>query len=649
MKYPPDQRVHHPISRIGQGADGRSADGPGWWDPGLVTAGQAETYLRLRAEAELRHAMKLPRYYSPDEHGMPGPLRTAVRLARPGASLIASAAAPALPLARRAVAALQPLGDEAGRRLQPLGAEAVRRLRPLADETARRLQPLGHEAIRRLRPLAGEAVRWLHEAGWSAAEAVQATGWEAADAILSWRRQVAGTVGFLPFVPLRAGRARADAGPGEPSAEEGLQRLRTVASALIQAGAIDGATVESILAGLETALLARSRIRAVSLIGWDMTASYYQQAAAAPAGLYRAVPVGATITAAPDSGVGDTRLLTLWTAPDLAGLTAAGRRPDPASSDFWPRHDRWSTLHNSGDFWPIAVDDSGRSYQLDLGSWQSDDDRDGGWTGTLDISPVPAAGIRWLDLTVSPGSAPIRVDLAASSHETQGATGLIPADSPVGQLFDGAAENLLYDAATHTDGILRQNYHDFSLITDIATALQASGVLPPDCAALDRLVALARHLGLDIPAALSASARPAGLPDAWMSVLENSQRRDGPDGVAAAAAVLPELDGTRFVLAGLRSDAEGAVLTVQGWGRLPDPDYAWTGGMDESWSWWARDDAGRWHMGVPDSGSYGDGRSDMQLIFFPPLHPEATSLEVTLAGSSGRVTVMVPLNWLAPA
>ena len=106
-----------------------------------MTAGQAETYLRLRAEAELRHAMKLPRYYSPDEHRMPGPLRTAVRLARPGASLIASAAAPVLPLARRAVAALQPLGDEAGRRLQPLGAEAVRRLRPLADETARRLRP----------------------------------------------------------------------------------------------------------------------------------------------------------------------------------------------------------------------------------------------------------------------------------------------------------------------------------------------------------------------------------------------------------------------------------------------------------------------------------------------------------------------------
>ena len=64
-----------------------------------MTAGQAETYLRLQAEAELRRALKLPRYDPPDEDGLPGPLRTAVRLARPGASFIASAAAPALPLA----------------------------------------------------------------------------------------------------------------------------------------------------------------------------------------------------------------------------------------------------------------------------------------------------------------------------------------------------------------------------------------------------------------------------------------------------------------------------------------------------------------------------------------------------------------------
>lgn len=39
-----------------------------------MTAGQAETYLRLQAEAELRRALKLPRYDPPDEGGMPGPL-----------------------------------------------------------------------------------------------------------------------------------------------------------------------------------------------------------------------------------------------------------------------------------------------------------------------------------------------------------------------------------------------------------------------------------------------------------------------------------------------------------------------------------------------------------------------------------------------
>ena len=51
------------------------------WHPGLVTAGQAETYLRLRAEAELRRALTLPRVDPPDEDGLPGPLRLHLRTA----------------------------------------------------------------------------------------------------------------------------------------------------------------------------------------------------------------------------------------------------------------------------------------------------------------------------------------------------------------------------------------------------------------------------------------------------------------------------------------------------------------------------------------------------------------------------------------
>lgn len=612
-----------------------------------MTAGQAETYLRLRAEAELRRALTLPRVDPPDQDGLPGLLRAAIEKARPGTALLASAARPAMPLARRAAGALQPLGDEAARVLQPLSDAAARRLQPLAEdaarraqqlagETAHRLQPLAEQAVRTVQPLAEQAVRTVQPLGWRAVGALQTLSAQTADAVMGLRRQAARAVSFLP------GDRPGIATGREMSADEGVQRLRTVASALVQAGAIDDATADSVLDGLETALLARSRINPHWLWRRDMLAGRGRPPAGAPAGRYRAVPVGATIAAAPDSGLGDTSLLTLVIAPDLASLTATGRQLEPLGQV--PRRDRWAALHGSRGSWPSATDDRGNSYQLDLGSWSSEGD--GAWSGSLDISPVPAAGIRWLDLNVSPGSAPIRVDITGASRQSNAAAGLPPADQPVDRLFETAAEHLLEYAARHGDGV--RHYEGLAGIADIASALEACGALPPACAARDRLAALARHLGIDVPAVLSASAQPAELPDAWTSVLANGQRRDGPRGIAAAAAVLPELGGARFVLAGLRSDAEGAELRVLGWGPRVEP-HPFGRDTDGHWSWWARDDTGRWHLLRMDGGGYGDGRSDVQMRLFPPLHPEAMSLEVTLTGSSGQVTVTMPLDWLARA
>jgi hypothetical protein len=600
-----------------------------------VTAGQAETYLRLRAEAELRRALTLPRVDPPDEDGLPGPLRAAVEIARPGAVLVANAARPALPLARRAAGALRPLGGEAARALQPLSDAAARRLQPLSEEAARRAQQLAEGAARRLQPLAEDAARTAAPLGWRAVEALQTLGAETMDSVLGLRRQAARAVSFLP------GDRPGIAERREMSADEGVQRLRAVASALVQAGAIDSATADSVLDGLETALLARSRISPHWLWRRDMLASRGRPPATAPAGLYRAVPVGATIAAAPDSGLGDTSLLALVIAPDRASLTAVGHRPvRPGQA---PR-DQWEAFHDPSNSWPSATDDGGNSYQLDLGSWSSE--RGGSWTGTLDLSPVPAAGIRWLDLIVSPGSEPTRVDLTDASRDSDGAAGPIPAGSPVARLFEAAAENLLEYAARNNDGV--RHYQGLSGIADIATALEACGALPPACAALDRLAALARHLGVDVPAVISASAQPAELPDAWTSVLANGHRRDGPRGIAAAAAVLPELDGARFVLAGLRSDADGAELRVLGWGQRVDP-YTFGRDTDGPWSWWARDDAGRWHILRMNGGGYGNGHSDAEMRLFPPLHPDATSLEVTLTGATGQVTATMPLGWLARA
>ncbi len=135
-------------------------------------------------------------------------------------------------------------------------------------------------------------------------------------------------------------------------------------------------------------------------------------------------------------------------------------------------------------------------------------------------------------------------------------------------MIDAAAVDLLRWSVTGEES---PPGHDLSAVADVVTALEAVGALEPARDAVGRLVALAGRLGMDIPPALRAAAPPGRLPDAWTGVLENRDRRDGPHGAAPAAAVLPELDGTRFVLAGLRSEAARAELHVMVWGWPDTP------------------------------------------------------------------------------
>ena len=65
-------------------------------------------------------------------------------------------------------------------------------------------------------------------------------------------------------------------------------------------------------------------------------------------------------------------------------------------------------------------------------------------------------------------------------------------------------------------------------------------------------------------------------------------------------------------------------------------------------SLWARDSAGRWHFASNAGGSWGDSHSDLRLRLTPPLHPDATSIEVIFTVKTARVTATVPLDWAAP-
>ncbi len=634
---------------MAEGQDGDpTAAGPAAGPPDHA---RAETYLRLRVEAELRRVQALPRPDPPGERELPAPLRDAARLVLPPGRRAASVL---LPLAGQAFQALQPLAENTGRALRPLtdtaertlpplAGNAARALQPLADTAAKTLQPLASQVIGAVLPAADQAAQQLRPLAWQAAYRLQALRYSGQYRLMRWPGRP-----HLVTAPLRGARAGPAPAPWTPAdmpAREGVRQLRRVTDALVQADAIDRGSADSVLAGLETALAARSRIDGHLLFLRDVRAGHPSQATTAPAGRYLAAPVGVTTAAGPDSGLTDISLFTLVLAPDRAVLTVAGQMSGPPAS--WAHQHPWPLFPGPGH--ASVTDDRGNDYDLrDDSGWT---DSGGDWGAVLSISPVPPAGTQWLELTMRPGSPSVRVDLGGPGADDEAApgqprAGLPAVGSPAGQLIDAVAEDLLRLAVASGEQDLAR--FDLSDVAEIVTALDAVGALAPARDAVGRLLTLAGRLGVTVPPALSAPAPPGELPAAWMNMLENRHRRDGRPGAATAAAVLPELDGVRFVAAGLRSHAAGANLRVLGWGQqLPPRLHA--GGMDDSWSWYARDDRGRWHMGTEGSWSSDDHHMDLRLDLVPPLHPEAAALELILGDRSGRVTATVRLDWMEPA
>jgi hypothetical protein len=617
----------------GEGVDPADADGAGT-GPSPNDA-RAETYLRLRAEAELRRALTLPRYEPQESPGMPGPLRFAAGLTRPAASAVASVAGPVLPLVRLAGDAarrLQPLAGQAARTVQPLADDTARRLRPLADQAARTVRPLADRAARTVLPAAGDAARRVRPLAGQAAWRLQTLRYSAPQALRELRWRAGGTVAGL-----RSVRHEPAVEEREPSAEEGVDRLATVAHALSYVGVIERDTTDSIIAGLETALAARSRTDPHQLAMRELHARHRTQPARAPAGTYLAVPIGVTVPAAPDRDQSAIHLITLVISPDQATVTLAGRLP-PEPPRGSPHHDPWLTF---GLEEATATDDRGTSYELhEISSWSDDD---GEWNGVLEFSPIPAPGTRWLDLVMSPDAPAIRVELTGAGGQTTTEPSRADAGGPAERMIDAVSERLLCLAPVHAGS--RLDWHTLSGLAEIVTALDAVGALDPARAALGRLLTVAGRLGMDVPPVLSAAAQPSSLPEAWEEVLKDSRRRDGPRGMAPAAVVLPELHGTRFIITALHSDETQAELDVMAWGWQDLPPYWLSGFEDNRWSWSARDDKGHWHVMSEGSSSSDDTHANLRLRMVPPPHPDATSLQVTVTGRSDQATATVPLDW----
>ena len=137
-------------------------------------------------------------------------------------------------------------------------------------------------------------------------------------------------------------------------------------------------------------------------------------------------------------------------------------------------------------------------------------------------------------------------------------------------------------------------------------------------------------------------ARATGLPGPWVSVLSGSRRVDGPQGASPAAAVLPEIDGARFVLAGLSSWERHATVLVFAWGWSPP-----AAGIPPAAALLLVGPGRRRPLARRADRHARCGAGTFQLELTPPLHPARRSLDIILTGRRGRVTATLPLGWAA--
>jgi hypothetical protein len=425
---------------------------------------------------------------------------------------------------------------------------------------------------------------------------------------------------------------------GEPPLEAALLRVRAVLSALGQVGALGQAAAGRVAAEFTGALAARglhepgallAPVPAVPPPTPSGAPAGPEPGAGMPAGRFQAIPVGAVIPAEQGDHQGEVHVQALVLAPDRAAIVTsfastwrAAPRPAGGAEAAQPS---FPPFGGSG-----VTDDQGRSYRLTL---EAGDD---GWydTGVLGLSEVPPPGTRWLDMPVSPGRT-IRVDLT-QPPAIRARRELRPAPLPGELLLSAVAETLL--GGGQLAG-MRATLLAGSL-SEVADALVAVGALSPDSPAAARLAALCQRRAIEVRGPWASRARATGLPGPWASVLSSSRRQDGPQGAVPVAVALPEIDGARFILAGLSSWERQATALVFAWGWPRGPrEFR----PQQPFSWWARDDAGRWHVGRARSRSAEAGTFQLELT--PPLHPAARSLDIILTGRSGRVTATLPLAW----
>ena len=142
-------------------------------------------------------------------------------------------------------------------------------------------------------------------------------------------------------------------------------------------------------------------------------------------------------------------------------------------------------------------------------------------------------------------------------------------------------------------------------------ALLACGALSPLSPLPGQLAALCARLDVSGHGITAAPARY--LPGPWLSVLTQYQQREtgaAPvrDGCAAAAVLLPGLDGIQFAILGLHNCEDSTIMHMHASGPAAHRAYM----PNERYSWapiWIRDSGGGWHATRTSGQSEMNGRN----------------------------------------
>jgi hypothetical protein len=374
----------------------------------------------------------------------------------------------------------------------------------------------------------------------------------------------------------------------------------------------------------------------------------------------RVIPAGQVIPVRGEDVSGEMSVLSYAQTAGGARLTVVAR----ARGEFVP-----PGIEHNGMYRPFAVfpvhqftarDDNGTSYRMGFRGRRGRLPTE--LAGEITLDPGPLPGIRWLELTTTPGGLAVRIDPSRGNGP--------PGDAGVTVSETGTSpgEHLLHQMATRLLLLALAFPHEIRLhravpapepfscvadgLGDVIAALRACGAPSPLSPVPGQLAALCASLNVSGHGITAPPARE--LPGPWLGILAHYRRRKpepalGRDGCAAAAVAFPELDEIGLTILGLHNFDGGTVPYGHASGMTPGGPYRPPGmELDFPLRIWVRDSGGRWHATRAATRGWSaedDSDMTMRLEVVPPLSRATAWIEVLATGRSAEARATLPLRW----